>query len=321
MEDANYISYVLEARKIDDIIANTIIWQEYESLNEKLAEYSEKKGSSWVAAFSPTIRKTGIITVILLVLLSIINATMAVLFVISYKYGADISVIPSFLLPVIIFTLLINLAVVLSIVELRKRKARFETIKRSISSMRICYLTDIVALTKIQNKKIVSILRWAIKNGLIPNGKLVYNQQVLLTSNKLISYYMDNQQACDEYFMYIIDKKNEAEERPQKLSNYLDERSKDVAFIQRDFEKINDSVIQNELVEVKVKTQQLVFAADMDVDRGEYCYYLLDYYLMSSERLLRAYVQCGNNHTKDEINLAIDNVNAYYNACIISILS
>lgn len=61
------------------------------------------------------------------------------------------------------------------------------------------------------------------------------------------------------------------------------------------------------------KVQQFIFAADMAPDMGEYCYHLLDYFLMSSERLLRVYNQ-GNN--KDEICSAMNNVNLAYDRFI-----
>ena len=290
MTDTNAFFCISKARKLDDLMICSEQSGDFSAVYDYLSKETKSIPEPVELAFPVAKRsKTTVLLVIMILLLTAAYLLILGVFVVSYRLGASYSVLPKRLGYIAILIICANLTLFALNSSGKNLIEIYNMLVPYMNRNPVSFITDLAAVSGQREKDVVNVIRIALRTGMLPRGRLVCDNKVLLLSSSVIDYYKVNQETCDRYFQNISRIKDNYGERSDLSASYLAECKADIQRLEDEYQSSSDVTVQQSLASISERIPKFILIADSLDNGSEYCFYLLKYYLITSERLLRNY--------------------------------
>jgi hypothetical protein len=307
------------AQKINSIIEQGLSSGNIGSMNEKLDDVIDSNTSK-VCIFENQPLCNWKIVILILAVLTIFfvwaEMTMARVMPLAPRHRLILTV--SML--IVLILILINMWVGPKLYQDSVFDRRYRKYYDLLHYKMIEIVAELSDVAKVSEQQVIKDIQKAIQMRLIPEGHLCVDNQVIVLSNELYREYKGNEHSWTRYYEKLIEEYKTEIFRPKEIQDMLDTGQDYIRSIHQLNDEIDDKTVSEKLDTMEKIVTAIFREVDIMPVNAEKLGLLLNYYLPTTEKLLKEYVQLnqmdiqGGNivQTKIEIENSLGRINKAY---------
>jgi len=310
--------YMNQAKQIATIVMSGLEKEEYAEINNELSLLTKKDDLKKTHVFDyPDFARI----IVELVLFSVISLITVYFMLISIGTivlsNAAVHITVAFMMLFIsVVVLLFNLLIIKKLNSKIKFKNRYALYKNILKFRNIEVLDDLAAYTQQEKSIVLSDLKYAVKEKLIPQGHFTNDDLVFIVSDEVYNLYKSNEITYDQYFKSYLDNKKRIANRTEETIAILDKGNRYIEKVRGMASVTRDKAVVQKLKQIEAVVSMIFHEVDVNPSQGKTLGMLLNYYLPTTEKLLDAYIEIDKKNdkgktlasTKNDIENSLDSI-------------
>lgn len=290
LEDLTQTGCLGDAERIASVVSSGLDSENYAELNQNLVKLTMDAEERTTFVFEhPSVIGNfyGIVICLLFVV-----AFLYYLFIglCTVCFSPELRAVGAFFTVTSAAVLILNVKLIVKRISTIRFKGRFDVYEELLGYKSMEFVEDLAICSKQAPDVVVSDLRKAVKQKLIPQGHFSNENCVFMVSNSVYQRYAEKPAVYDRYFQQVIEERQRAKSRTEEISQLLETGDRYIQKLQGYVSLVKDKTLSTEIKRMENLVAMIFHEIDVSPSQAQSLGVFLNYYLPTTEKLLDAYV-------------------------------
>lgn len=305
-----------KAEQIANIVSAGLEKGDYSEINQQLSMLSQKNEGKHTFVFEHPNIISRFYAIEICMLISIIFVYFLFIGIATSLLSLEYPSLGLLIAVISAVVFVVNIAFVLKLISTIKFKSRYDVYEELLGYRSFEFIEDIAICSNQNEDVVIKDLQQASKQKLIPQGHFSNENIVFMVSNDVYNRYMEKPAVYDRYFRKIIKERKRIKSRDEKISQLVEAGERYVQKLNGYVLLVKDKGLSRKINRMENIVSMIFHEIDANPNRVQSLGVFLNYYLLTTDKLLEAYVTMdetqvlakSTTQAYKEIELAINNI-------------